>query len=54
MSDFLSLNSSHPKNLPLEALNPKSPDEMESGDGAGKDDRTDDNDEGGNYFDQFG
>lgn len=29
-------------------------DEMENGDGAAEDDRIDDNDEGGNYFDQMG
>lgn len=27
---------------------------MENGDGASEDDRIDDNDEGGNYFDQMG
>lgn len=60
MSDFLSLNalslvwSKKKKNRPLKAFKPKSPDEMERGDGGSADDRTDNNDEGGNYFDQFG
>lgn len=39
---------------PYRARSQRSPDEMENGNSAGEDDGIDDNDEGGNYFDQMG